>query len=263
MDLYKLSGRVSGGVCINCRHNTAGRHCHYCMEGFYRDENRHMSHKRACRPCNCHPIGSSGKTCNQITGQCPCKDGVVGTTCNRCDHGYQQSRSQIAPCIRIPEVVMGTQRDHPYKTDDGTGSSGDQCGKCKAATRRLNLKKYCKRDYAIMARVIKRLDEPEDEYTKGWVKYMIKVETIYKKARDSRIRKGTMTLVIPAVDLACKCPKIKANKAYLFLGREKEDSPKANLPGIIGVTQHSIAHEWKGEWDLRMRRFRRRARKCK
>ncbi|KRT82961.1 hypothetical protein AMK59_3392 [Oryctes borbonicus] len=114
-----------------------------------------------------------------------------------------------------------------------------------------------------MARVIKRLDEPEDEYTKGWAKYMMKVETIYKKARDSRIRKGTMTLVIPAVDLACKCPKIKANKAYLFLGREKDDSPTANLPGIIGVTQHSIAHEWKSEWDLRMRRFRRRARKCK
>lgn len=49
--------------------------------------------------CDCHPIGASGKTCNQGTGQCPCKDGVVGITCNRCAKGYQQSRSHIAPCI--------------------------------------------------------------------------------------------------------------------------------------------------------------------
>lgn len=49
--------------------------------------------------CDCHLIGASGKTCNQSTGQCPCKDGVTGTTCNRCARGYQQSRSHIAPCV--------------------------------------------------------------------------------------------------------------------------------------------------------------------
>lgn len=49
--------------------------------------------------CECHPIGSTGKTCNHTTGQCPCKDGVTGLTCNRCARGYQQSRSHIAPCI--------------------------------------------------------------------------------------------------------------------------------------------------------------------
>lgn len=49
MELYRLSGRRSGGVCLNCRHNTAGRHCHYCREGFYRDPGRALSDRRACR----------------------------------------------------------------------------------------------------------------------------------------------------------------------------------------------------------------------
>lgn len=49
--------------------------------------------------CDCHPVGASGKTCNQTSGQCPCKDGVTGLTCNRCARGYQQSRSHIAPCV--------------------------------------------------------------------------------------------------------------------------------------------------------------------
>ncbi|MEQ2265275.1 Netrin-1 [Xenotaenia resolanae] len=99
MELYKLSGRKSGGVCLNCRHNTAGRHCHYCKEGYYRDLSKAISHRKACKACDCHPVGAAGKTCNQTTGQCPCKDGVTGITCNRCAKGYQQSRSPIAPCI--------------------------------------------------------------------------------------------------------------------------------------------------------------------
>uniref|UniRef100_A0A182IZY7 Laminin EGF-like domain-containing protein n=1 Tax=Anopheles atroparvus TaxID=41427 RepID=A0A182IZY7_ANOAO len=63
--------------------------------------------------CDCHPIGSSGKTCNHTTGQCPCKDGVAGLTCNRCARGYQQSRSHIAPCIKIPRVISMV---HPQNT---------------------------------------------------------------------------------------------------------------------------------------------------
>lgn len=66
---------------------------------------------------------------------------------------------------------------------------------------------------AIMARILSRIDEnEEDEHTKGWAKFMISVEAVYKKSKDSRIRRNTMTLVVPVADLACKCPKLKANK---------------------------------------------------
>ncbi|XP_074026826.1 netrin-A [Leptinotarsa decemlineata] len=265
MELYKLSGRVSGGVCLKCRHFTAGRHCHYCREGYYRDPTKQITHRKACKPCDCHPIGASGKTCNQATGQCPCKDGVVGITCNRCAKGYQQSRSHIAPCIKIPVVqMMATEEDdNGYREDPDSNRGGDQCGKCKAATRRLNMNKYCKRDYAIMARVLSRIENSDEENTKGWIRFMVNVEFIYKKAGDSLIRKGVMPMLIPAADLACKCPKIKSNRSYLFLGREKDDSPGGIVTGSLAVTQRSIVIEWKDEWDQRMRRFRRRARKCK
>ena len=134
MELYKLSGRKSGGVCINCRHATTGRHCHYCKEGFFRDPTKLISHRKAClrkyqpreppQPkgncleimsadlpllaCDCHLVGSSGKTCNPTTGQCPCKEGVVGLRCNRCAKGYEQSRSRVSPC------VSEYQPDKPY-----------------------------------------------------------------------------------------------------------------------------------------------------
>ncbi|KAL3283790.1 hypothetical protein HHI36_017960 [Cryptolaemus montrouzieri] len=160
--------------------------------------------------------------------------------------------------------MMATEEeDDGYGSEDSDPVTGDQCGKCKAATRRLNMNKYCKRDFAIMAKVLSHIDNSEDEHTKGWVRFMIYVEYIYKKNRDSRIRKGTMFMVVPETDLNCKCPKIKAGKQYLFLGREKDDSPGGTISGNLGVTQRSIVIEWRDEWDQRMRRFRRRARKCK
>jgi netrin 1 len=65
---------------------------------------------------------------------------------------------------------------------------------------------------AIMARVLSRMDNNEDEHTKGWARFITNVEFIYKKSRDSRIRKGTMPMLVPISDLACKCPKIKPGK---------------------------------------------------
>jgi len=49
MELYKLSGHISGGVCVQCRHNTDGRNCHYCKEGFYRTRNKPIDHRKACK----------------------------------------------------------------------------------------------------------------------------------------------------------------------------------------------------------------------
>lgn len=49
MELYSLSGFKSGGVCLKCRHNTAGKNCHYCREGFYRDSSKPINHRKACK----------------------------------------------------------------------------------------------------------------------------------------------------------------------------------------------------------------------
>ncbi|KAK7873821.1 hypothetical protein R5R35_005801 [Gryllus longicercus] len=253
MELFKLSGRVSGGVCLKCRHFTAGRHCHYCKEGYYRDPTKPIAHRKACKACDCHPIGASGRTCNQTSGQCPCKDGVTGVTCNRCAKGYQQSRSHIAPCVKIPKVPNVMQATASDSGEDGPPGSTDreQCGKCSAGTRRLNLIKFCRRDYAVLARVVAR------EAAGDWVRFSATVQQVFKRARESRLRRGALDLWVHAHDLACKCPKVKATKTYLVLGREAE----GGRPGLT-LSPRSIVIEWRDEWRRRMRRFQQRARDC-
>uniref|UniRef100_H2Y3Y8 Netrin-1 n=1 Tax=Ciona savignyi TaxID=51511 RepID=H2Y3Y8_CIOSA len=49
-DLFEKSGRISGGVCVKCRHNTDGRYCHFCKAGYYRNnKTKSISDKRTCK----------------------------------------------------------------------------------------------------------------------------------------------------------------------------------------------------------------------
>ncbi len=48
-ELYLLSGRKSGGICIQCKHNTVGRYCSYCKETFYHDPNLSITHPQICK----------------------------------------------------------------------------------------------------------------------------------------------------------------------------------------------------------------------
>lgn len=41
--VYELTGRVSGGVCDGCKHNTMGPNCEQCKTYFYRDPERNMT----------------------------------------------------------------------------------------------------------------------------------------------------------------------------------------------------------------------------
>uniref|UniRef100_A0A1A8BKD6 Netrin-1 n=1 Tax=Nothobranchius kadleci TaxID=1051664 RepID=A0A1A8BKD6_NOTKA len=260
MELYKLSGRKSGGVCMNCRHNTAGRHCHYCKEGFYRDMARPISHRRACKACDCHPVGAAGKTCNQTTGQCPCKDGVTGITCNRCAKGYQQSRSPVAPCIKIPVV-------NPTAVVSSTEEPADCESYCKPVkgNLKINMKRFCKKDYAVQVNVL------DMETVGDWAKFSVSVVSVYK-SRGEPLKRGDNILWVHMKDLACKCPKIQMSKRFLVMGGIEGGTGSVGGGGVgpgggasnsgterVGLVadKNSLVIQWRDPWKLRLRRFQR------
>ncbi|KAK6022269.1 laminin EGF-like protein, partial [Ostertagia ostertagi] len=134
--------------------------------------------------CGCHPVGSLSKSCNQVSGQCVCKLGVTGLTCNRCAKGYQQSRSTVTPCIR-------------------------ECPKCRIVAKKLNQKKYCKRDYVYQILVTGK------EMVDTWARYRVVIETIYKRGIHGH--RGETSLWISPYSIQCKCPKIRTGRRYVIL----------------------------------------------
>ncbi|XP_034044101.1 netrin-1a isoform X2 [Thalassophryne amazonica] len=197
MELYKLSGRKSGGVCLNCRHNTAGRHCHYCKEGYYRDMSKPISHRKACKEI---PV--------------------------------------------VPPTTPASSTEEPSDCDSY----------CKASKGKLkiNMKKYCKKDYAVQVHILKA------EKAGEWWKFTVNIISVYKQG-ENRIRRGDQFLWVRSKDVACKCPKIKPGKKYLLLGND-EDSPSQS--GVV-ADKGSLVIQWRDTWARRLRKFQQREKKGK
>uniref|UniRef100_A0A8C4XZ21 Netrin 5 n=1 Tax=Gopherus evgoodei TaxID=1825980 RepID=A0A8C4XZ21_9SAUR len=242
MELYKLSGRKSGGVCLNCRHHTAGRHCHYCQPGFKRDLARPITSRRACKACQCHPIGAVSTMCNQTTGQCQCKMGVTGLTCNRCAQGFQQSRTAHIPCIPGDELTPLYPCAPIYALPLGTECQ-THCSPSHGRVH-MNLRKYCKKDYVLHAQLLAMVESGE------WWQFTTSVLAVYRQ-RQVPIRRGEQPLWVPRQDLACGCLRLQVGKAYLVIGNDAESPDPARLV----LDRNSLALPWRDVWAHKLRRF--------
>lgn len=56
--------------------------CTVCENRYYGNP---LADNGTCTPCDCHPAGSYGPTCNIASGQCDCKPGFKGKQCSQCD----------------------------------------------------------------------------------------------------------------------------------------------------------------------------------
>lgn len=79
----------SGGQIIGqcfCKTNVIGLKCDVCRPGF---SNLTASDPDGCSSCGCNTAGTfnSMDTCDSDTGQCLCKDNVMGLKCDRCRVG--------------------------------------------------------------------------------------------------------------------------------------------------------------------------------
>ncbi|XP_077569166.1 usherin [Stigmatopora nigra] len=122
-----------GGVCDNCTHNTMGRNCELCVNGFYRLVQSDPASLHVCQPCNCHISGTVHGTteCLQIGGQCQCKSAVTGRRCSDCSPGwYGLDASNPEGCTRCNCSGMGTISSSAGKVVSCDRYTG-QC-QCKA-----------------------------------------------------------------------------------------------------------------------------------
>uniref|UniRef100_A0A8I6AQG1 Netrin 5 n=2 Tax=Rattus norvegicus TaxID=10116 RepID=A0A8I6AQG1_RAT len=260
-ELFRLSGGRSGGVCERCRHHTAGRHCHYCQPGFWRDPSQPITSPKACRACQCHPIGATGGMCNQTSGQCSCKLGVTGLTCNHCGPGYQQSRSPRMPCQRIPEATTA------LATTPVASRSDPQCqGYCNVSVSsvHMNLQKYCQQDYVLHARVAESaqvsasssLSSLSEAVGPEWWRLAVHVLAVFKQ-RAWPVRRGSQEAWVPRADLSCGCLRLRPGADYLLLGRAAENHTD---PAHLILNRHSLALPWRPRWAGPLRRLQQKER---
>ena len=88
---------VATGQCP-CSLGVTGRQCDQCEVTFYRDSTA-VAGSLSCSPCGCSSPGSVSGECDLLSGQCECRAGVAGRTCDQClsDH-WGLGANGCAPC---------------------------------------------------------------------------------------------------------------------------------------------------------------------
>ncbi|XP_067913691.1 laminin subunit beta-3 [Heterodontus francisci] len=132
-EVYRASGRISGGVCEDCQHNTMGHNCEKCKPSFYRRPQRDITAIDACFQCTCNGLGSQPDgRCNQATGQCNCLPNVIGPNCDRCAEGYWNLRRGVG----CETCSCDSRNSYSQRCDKVTGqcpcrtaNSGRTCGR--------------------------------------------------------------------------------------------------------------------------------------
>ncbi|TRY85557.1 hypothetical protein DNTS_017177 [Danionella cerebrum] len=246
MAVYQQSGRVSGGICLKCRHHTTGRHCQLCQNGYMRDHSKPLSHRKACQPCQCHAVGAVGRWCNQSTGQCLCRDGVIGQRCNRCAPGYKQGHSPLRPCVRIQEVAPPTPVFQPQY------SIGEECvSYCPPSQARvkMNLETYCLKDYVLKVQVKSK------ERSGPWWQFSILVQSVFRTG-SSKVKRGLQALWVPDRDVSCACPALQTGRTFLLIGAEESTRSWVPEEKRLVADRTTMALQWREHWSPKLRGFR-------
>ncbi|XP_017267406.1 laminin subunit alpha-2 isoform X4 [Kryptolebias marmoratus] len=97
------------GQCLRCRQGYSGTTCDSCADGFYGD----AVTAKNCQPCQCNTNGSVSEVCNKDSGQCQCRENVVGRQCNECmpNRWWDAEREECMPCRCSPYGSMSQRCD--------------------------------------------------------------------------------------------------------------------------------------------------------
>ncbi|XP_041043524.1 laminin subunit alpha-2 isoform X2 [Carcharodon carcharias] len=81
--------------CDACQEGYEGQYCDRCAPGYYGNPRIEGS---SCIQCECDPFGSLPVPCDKATGQCKCKPGMKGWTCDSCMEWHVREGTKCISC---------------------------------------------------------------------------------------------------------------------------------------------------------------------
>uniref|UniRef100_H2ZS58 Laminin subunit alpha-1 n=1 Tax=Latimeria chalumnae TaxID=7897 RepID=H2ZS58_LATCH len=95
--------------CDACLPGYEGQYCERCSPGYYGKPGEAGG---ACQQCGCNPNGSVHSNCDAVTGQCLCKQGVMGHLCDECERRHILVENDCISCDDECTGVLLTNLDN-------------------------------------------------------------------------------------------------------------------------------------------------------
>uniref|UniRef100_A0A8V0ZIJ9 Netrin-4 n=1 Tax=Gallus gallus TaxID=9031 RepID=A0A8V0ZIJ9_CHICK len=252
LSVWLASGKRSGGVCDNCKHNTEGHRCQRCKPGYYRDRGKPMSSAEVCKPCSCQPMGSANATfsrswrCHPKTGFCYCKPGVAGPNCDRCLMGYWgfgENGCRPCDCARDCDQHTGncfnSYDNEPFFNIPIGGRIPDLVQTpTNESEDEWKWNDHEQGFSALRHPVIKaRILSAHDKGTHAEV--VVKVKKVLKSSKVKIARSNRSIYPESWTNRGCTCPILNPGTDYLIAGQEDSRSSK------LLVNMNSLVKPWK------------------
>ncbi|XP_067854459.1 netrin-4 isoform X2 [Heptranchias perlo] len=271
---WLASGKRSGGICQSCQHHTEGRRCQRCKSGFHRDRNKPLSALDVCKPCSCHPVGSTNSTfnrswkCNPKSGYCYCKPGVAGPQCASCLMGYwgfgetgcrpcdcaRACDPQTGQCLdnfeneqihhipiggRIPDLIsfLSNESGEEWSWEEEQGFSAlRHSEKCVCKEKLLrDAAHFCQMKYTYVIKA--RILSAHDKGTHAEV--IVKVKKVIKMGKVKMSRGKQSIYPESWTNRGCTCPILNPGTDYLIAGHEDRQT------GKLLVNMNSFVTPWR------------------
>uniref|UniRef100_A0A3Q2TNH0 Laminin subunit beta-4-like n=1 Tax=Fundulus heteroclitus TaxID=8078 RepID=A0A3Q2TNH0_FUNHE len=125
------------GECLRCLHHTTGPQCQFCTPGYFGNALQHN-----CKECSCDRRGTEATLCplespcfcDRETGRCPCRTGVVGDLCDKCEDGFWNLDGALGcqacscdPANSVSNICNKVSGQCPCRPEFG-GRQCDECG---------------------------------------------------------------------------------------------------------------------------------------
>ncbi|XP_039603409.1 laminin subunit alpha-2 isoform X4 [Polypterus senegalus] len=113
------------GACLKCKDGFSGQYCESCSDGYFGD----AIIAKSCQPCQCNHNGSMSEVCNVQTGQCQCREHVVGRQCDECmpNCWWDPERRICMPCSCNSAGSMSPRCDLMGRCICKPGYTGKHC----------------------------------------------------------------------------------------------------------------------------------------
>lgn len=98
-----------GGRCYTCLDMRDGKHCEYCLEGYFL---KTFNGSERCVRCDCNGNEYPGinPVCHMHSGIClRCTRNTTGVNCQRCANGYRGDAILAKNCTLVPHPPPGMQ----------------------------------------------------------------------------------------------------------------------------------------------------------
>ncbi|KAM4529659.1 laminin subunit alpha-2 isoform 2-T2 [Fundulus diaphanus] len=98
--------------CTACPEGYEGKYCERCASGYHGNPKMPGGH---CEECKCSPWGSLPGPCSPVTGQCRCRAGTSGISCDQCMDRHVCGPSGIISCDDECSGLLISDMDRLYR----------------------------------------------------------------------------------------------------------------------------------------------------